>query len=188
MSTIAEKLQSLIDDKTAITSAISNKGVTVPDGSGFNDFADLIDGIVGGYQAKYEAIAFSGMRDTLSFTLPFKPLGVAIKCNETPQLVYDGLSVVTANTLGLMSGFLFEDSFDPQFAQNLPSMVWVQKTSQSTMPELVVRNVGGLITSTDNGDGTWSVSIARANAGSYSFRFVSGQSGFNIMFIGTGHG
>lgn len=48
MATIAQNLQSLIDDRISIANAISDKGVTVPTGSGYNDFASLIASIQSG--------------------------------------------------------------------------------------------------------------------------------------------
>ena len=44
-NTIAQNLQRLQTTRTNITNAITNKGVTVPSGSGFEDFAGLIDSI-----------------------------------------------------------------------------------------------------------------------------------------------
>lgn len=48
MATIAQNLQSLIDDRISIANAITAKGVTVPSGSGYNDFASLIASIPSG--------------------------------------------------------------------------------------------------------------------------------------------
>ena len=45
MSTIAENLQSLQNDKTAISDAIVAKGGTIAEGDGFNDFASAIETI-----------------------------------------------------------------------------------------------------------------------------------------------
>lgn len=42
---IASEIKALQDDKTAIVTSISNKGVEVPEGSGFDDFSSLIDEI-----------------------------------------------------------------------------------------------------------------------------------------------
>lgn len=55
MGTIAEKLEYLNGTKDAIKAAIEGKGVTVPDGTTFRGYADLIGGISGGsgtYQEK----------------------------------------------------------------------------------------------------------------------------------------
>ena len=47
-NTIAQNLQRLQTARTNISSAITNKGVTVPSGSGFEDFANLIGSISAG--------------------------------------------------------------------------------------------------------------------------------------------
>ena len=50
MATIAENLQTIIDIKTDIKTAIENKGVTVGDAS-FSEYAGKIDNIEGGNAA-----------------------------------------------------------------------------------------------------------------------------------------
>ena len=42
---IASQIEALSQDKEDIAAAIADKGVTVPSGSGFRNFADLIESI-----------------------------------------------------------------------------------------------------------------------------------------------
>lgn len=64
--TIAENLQRLVDAKDDISTAITNKGVTVPQGSGLEDFASLIGSIATGAEyCELTGVTFTPSSGTL---------------------------------------------------------------------------------------------------------------------------
>ena len=67
---IASEITRLQNDSAAIAAAIAAKGVTVPAGSGYDDFASLIGQISGGGGgARVGTLEASGTQDvTLTFT------------------------------------------------------------------------------------------------------------------------
>lgn len=72
MGTIAEKLTYLNGTKSAIKDAIEEKGVTVPAGATFRDYADLIGDIGGGAQVAVGTFNASTSGAT-KVTLGFRP-------------------------------------------------------------------------------------------------------------------
>lgn len=83
MGTIAEKLTYLNGTKSAIKDAIEDKGVTVPAGATFRDFADLI-GDIGGGGAQVAVGTFNtSTSGTTKVTLGFKPKYLALTMSPT---------------------------------------------------------------------------------------------------------
>lgn len=68
MSGIAEQLDALEQDKSYIAAAITSKGVTVPQGSGFDNFASLIGNIPSG-NAKLITGTYTPAVDTTIFEI-----------------------------------------------------------------------------------------------------------------------
>jgi hypothetical protein len=87
--TVQAQIVALRAARTAITTAIAGKGVTVPAGSGFADFANLIDSISAG-AATVPAALTSGQ-----WTVTDTEEGGAISINIT-ELPDDGGSAITA--------------------------------------------------------------------------------------------
>lgn len=85
---IASEIQALQQDKSDIATALTNKGVTVPDGSGFDSFSTLVDNID---QRKFQASGSTTfLADTALFeirNLPFRPKFVAVRKNATSYTV-----------------------------------------------------------------------------------------------------
>lgn len=65
MGTIADKLAYLAGTKDAIKAAVAGKGVTVPDGTTFRDYAALIEGIVVGNFSDEEVAEIEAELDAL---------------------------------------------------------------------------------------------------------------------------
>ena len=92
---IASQIEALSQDKEDITAAIEDKGVTVPSGSGFRNFAGLISSIsTGNHYPHIETAEYTPSADTKSFTLNYpkqtaiwidKPLFIYCFADEIPQ-------------------------------------------------------------------------------------------------------
>lgn len=77
---IASEISRLRSDSSAIASAIAAKGVTVPSGSGFDDFASLIGQIAGGGGTVARASASGSATTVQTFTgLLGQPIAFAIQ-------------------------------------------------------------------------------------------------------------
>lgn len=88
MGTIAEKLTYLNGTKTAIKDAIEEKGVTVPAGATFRDYADLIGDISGGgAQVASGVFTFSGTNVDKRFECGFRPKTIILLCG-----IYGGVT------------------------------------------------------------------------------------------------
>ena len=135
MSTIAENLKMLQNDKLAIASAISNKGGTVPSGSGFNDFASLIELIPSGdnFQTFYQKITQTTEVQYLSFSVDFEPKIVAFICNWSPPRLFKNFpEVASGETLNAtQSAIYLKAGIDATLATNLEFLVYLQRTNNS---------------------------------------------------------
>lgn len=74
---IASEIQALQQDKSDIATAISNKGVTVPSGSGFDSFASLISSFPNLY---YTKISLTENTNSISFQTNFEPKFIFFSC------------------------------------------------------------------------------------------------------------
>lgn len=95
---IASEITRLQNDSAAIAAAIAAKGVTVPAGSGYDDFASLIGQISGGGGgARVGTLEASGTQDvTLTFTgLQGKPVAFAVQSGSTNAADGDYMSLGT---------------------------------------------------------------------------------------------
>ena len=132
----------------------------------------------------YASVITSGT-DALTFTLDFEPTAFFVKCNEAHNSnYYDAIPYVTTNTLSLFNGFFISENsslWGDVVGGNYPSLIWANKGTSQLFP----RNLGDMMTKTQNTDGTWSVTLSRANTGTYSYRFVAPTNGYQIMFIGN---
>lgn len=108
---IASEIQALQQDKSDIATAISNKGVTVPSGSGFDSFANLISNIPTGGNYPYIEIAeYTPSVDTKTFSVNYpktltgwtdKPMFIYCFAEEVPQRS----DVECVIDFGMLAGF-----------------------------------------------------------------------------------
>ena len=135
MSTIAENLKMLQNDKLAIASAISNKGCTVPSGSGFNDFASLIESIPSGesFQTFYQKITQTSGVQYLSFSVDFEPKIVVFICNWSPPRLFTKFPEVASGEIlnAIQSAIYLKAGIDATLATNLNFLVYQQRTNNS---------------------------------------------------------
>lgn len=135
MSTIAENLQMLQNDKLAIAGAISNKGCTVPSGSGFNDFASLIETIPSGesFQTFYQQITQTSEVRYLTFSVDFEPKTVDFICTWSLSRLFTNFpEVASGETLNAIhSAVYLKAGTDAALATDLNFVVYQQRTNNS---------------------------------------------------------
>ena len=98
---IASEITRLQNDSSAISSAISAKGVTVPSGSGFDDYANLIGQISGGGSSHVTTTYASGSSTTVqTFTgLLGEPISFSVQCGPIDASDGSYLSLGTNRTV-----------------------------------------------------------------------------------------
>lgn len=135
MSTIAENLQTLQNDKLAIASAISNKGGTVPSGSGFNDFASLIESIPSGesFQTFYQKITQTAEVKYLSFSVDFEPKVVIFICDWAPPRLFTKFPEVASGEVlnAIHSAIYLKAGINAALTTNFEFLVYAQRTNNS---------------------------------------------------------
>ena len=183
---IANQITALGQDKTAIAAAISAKGVNVPSGRGFDDFAADISNIHDLKVANFtvfpekdatDQFIVPTIYDHLDFELDFEPKAFFFKCNDMAQNVYDALADVTGRTYAdaLFSGYCVYSGFTEEIANNTPSMIWVERTSSSTGLSYVTQNRANLLSATFNSQTQkWDVELQVPDTATSNrfFRFI----------------
>lgn len=92
---IASEIQALQQDKRNIATAITNKGITVPSGSGFDSFASLISSIAIGEKIAYGLQWLLQPTQIITFSFDFEPKAVVFTCVIDETYIDTYLPVVT---------------------------------------------------------------------------------------------
>ena len=198
----------LQSDQNAIANAISEKGVTVPSGSGFDDFSSLIGNIHDLKIAYFEENAETTTTESnpvikqyLNFELDFEPKAFFFKCNGSNLIsnlssvlsdFMDGIRTTYSNAVGysLLSAFCIYSGFDTILTGNVPNMIWLYNSpSSADAPEVSIVNNANLLTKTQNTQtGKWNVTLGLADSGSpkryYRFILPTSNAKFQIYFLG----
>ncbi|GEM_PF-6824694 len=184
---IASEIQALQQDKTDIATAISNKGVTVPSGSGFDSFAGFISNIFNGKKAIYTEEVFDTdhCRQYLSYELDFEPQAIMVICNEsynTLKQIIDADTTATATNKCFLSKYCrFEQNFTDNMELNTVLSFW-----QTSASDTYITRTSYPWSKTRVGD-KWQFTLGRTDTSSYAQRII--QSGnenlpLQILFIG----
>ena len=184
---IASQIEALSQDKEDIAVAIEEKGVTVPSGSGFRNFAGLISNIFNGKKALYveEVFDTDHCRQYLSYELDFEPQAIMVVCNEsynTLKQIIDLDNTATATNKCFLSKYCrFEQGFADDMELNIVLSFW-----QTSASDAYTTRTSYPWSKTKVGD-KWQFTLGRTDTSSYAHRII--QSGnenlpLQVLFIG----
>ncbi|MBQ9354746.1 MAG: hypothetical protein IJT84_03570 [Clostridia bacterium] len=181
---IASEIQALQQDKSDIATALTNKGVTVPSGSGFDSFAGLIGNIQTGKKVKHIEIALTTSVQYLpTIYLDFEPTAILYSNRNIIADIRTHLPVVEGKNQvrGYSSGYEFNVGFaDGQLTAISKSIAVV-----STSTESVTSYSSGIWFSTNHNQetGLYEVTIGRPDLTSTAYRFVGWDGAYTSDII-----
>lgn len=178
---IASEIQALQQDKTDIATAISNKGVTVPSGSGFDSFAGLIASISKDKKMAYREMKISTVKQFLEFdNLDFVPKGCLFLCNDTPARINENNIQIEGKESWGVSMFVYIPIGYIGNENTVAKTYGVIKTSGT--PAISARNTGVTqitVESSTQYSGKYKATIGQPDSGNRYYRFV----GFDTSLV-----
>lgn len=183
---------SLQTDRTDITNALINRGVTVPSGSGFDNFASLIGSVPTGYKAQYieEVFVQNHCRQYLEYELDFEPKAMLICVNEAyatlqPFIADDTTLTATNKWIDRFISWYTKEFAPEQTSFNLVTGFFYSASTDGAITSRT-SEISGFMTVTQQGN-RYNVKLGKKDTTNHGYRFCqSGKSTvpIQIMFIG----
>lgn len=177
---IASEIQALQKDKSDIATALTNKGVTVPSGSGFDSFAGLINEMTNIFSTN---ISLYQNTNSISFQTSFEPRFIFFTCQYAWNSVKNYLDDVTGKDVRQIYYYCY---CDVNYLYNLYSnplyltLAFQKSDDRIYNPSTTSHSI------TEN-EGLFTTTISRADTNVAAWRFAGSEDTpmiYNIIALG----
>ena len=187
---IATEIQALQQDKAAMISSLEGKGVVVPDGSGFDSFASLIDSINTKKVHFATRTLFEGSSSGwMTFeNISFEPKALVFSCLQTVKNTVPHIPDVSGKSSYCLWSYHYSYLLTPDQTPGLLNAIYAMRNPNPNVTplEYVSTISSSHSLSQDAVTGLWTVRVGRDDTAVSAFRYAGNANGIPYQLIVLG--